>query len=290
MTNRSYEKFQSASERLSKHRFKVRATNDAKSVYDIFSHLFPVTATPSTFETPLATRNAPGVAQVDVENAEPESKKQKPENTTLDKFLSQFQSEDDASFEELMEQAKARHQKKYAWLYEQEQVARKAIEGPQETLAITDGSEGQSSQQHGVIKTWTYTPKNSFMYVPEGAPETAQEEADRKNNARSIEHSNTRLSHVFKRNLQAALSGSNEASRPELSKEKIGVDGRALGEGESPSVNGYGFVATPQIHPGKVGGLSLWCREELTVGNVHFRCGCFTPDDVGCSGRDAISN
>ena len=241
--------------------------------------MFP--ATPSTFETPLPAREASGGERGIVGDAEqPEAKKQKPENTTLDKFLSQYQSEDDASFEELMEQAKARHQKKYAWLYEQEQVARIAIEGSQGTLAITDGSEGQPSQQHGAIKTWTYTPKNSFMYVPDGAPATAQEEADRKNNARSIEHSNTRLPHVFKRKLQAALSGSSEdGSRPELSKEKIGVDGRALGEGESPSVNGYGFVATPQIHPGEV--RVAPCDAGIHCRLCTLRCGCFTLDDVG---------
>lgn len=224
------------------------------------AEIFPITATPSTFETPLATREASGDVQAEADDAEPRPKQQKMENTTLDKFLSQYQSEDDASFEELMEQSKARHQKKYAWLYEQQQAARLTLEGPPESklaiaeeskLAITDGSEGQPSLQHSAIKTWTYTPKNSFMYVPEGAPPTAQEEADRKNNARSIDHKNTRLPHVFKRRLQAALSGTAEGSRPELSKEKIGVDGKALGDGESPAVNGYGFVTTPQIHPGK---------------------------------------
>lgn len=224
------------------------------------AEIFPITATPSTFETPLATREASGDVQAEADDAEPRPKQQKMENTTLDKFLSQYQSEDDASFEELMEQSKARHQKKYAWLYEQQQAARLTLEGPPESklaiaeeskLAITDGSEGQPSLQHGAIKTWTYTPKNSFMYVPEGAPPTAQEEADRKNNARSIDHKNTRLPHVFKRRLQAALSGTAEGSRPELSKEKIGVDGKALGDGESPAVNGYGFITTPQIHPGK---------------------------------------
>ncbi len=38
----------------------------------------------------------------------------------------------------------------------------------------------------------------------------------------------------------------------EKDSEKVGVDGKIITESdETPKVNGFGFVATPQIHPGE---------------------------------------
>lgn len=185
-----------------------------------------------------------------------DAKKARPEDGKgLDEFLSQYQSEDDASFGEIMEKAEEKRREKYAWLYQGERDAKKALEAPEERLAITDGRQGETRAvdlRPASVKTWTYTGKNTLMYFPEGVELSAKEKIE-KGEQREVVHSNTRLSREFVRKTQAALpkgEGDREAGMLRASKDKVGIDGRVLAPGESPQVNGYGFVATPKIHPG----------------------------------------
>ena len=192
----------------------------------------------------------------------PDPKKLKPdEGKGLDEFLSKYQSEDDAAFGELMEKAKERQRQKYAWLYQREEDANAnaMLEGPEDRLAITEGGEGRSEvkaidYRPASVKTWRYTPKNTLMYIPDGVEQSVKEKVEgASKDSREVVHANTRLSHEFLRKTHAALvKGGGEVSKEGLAKDKVGVDGKLLGPAESPKVDGYGFVATPQIHPGKV--------------------------------------
>ncbi len=246
---------------------KVHVTSFLFSSPFVYLSLFCLAATPSTFETPSTSASGPnldraklkrsGGAQPAGDNLEAsELKKARPEDgKRLDAFLSQYQSEDDASFGEIMEKAEEKRREKYAWLYESERDARIALEAPEERLAITDGGREKElkaiDQRPASVKTWTYTGKNTLMYFPEGVELSAKEKVEAAGKGKEVVHANTRLSREFLRKTALARAGTEgQGGMLGAAKDKVGVDGRVLLPGESPQVNGYGFVATPQIHPG----------------------------------------
>lgn len=234
----------------------------------------PAATTPATFETPSvgatprmtggrATKRSgrPGEPSSSDEHL-PEAKKLKPEESKgLDQFLSKYQSEDDASFGELMEKAAEEHRLKHSWLRAKEKEYSNALEAPEQRLAITNGeSSGKergmeiAEQRRAGLNSWTYTAKNTLMYIPDGVEQSAKELVDKATKGREIAHSNTRLSREFLRKREAVVramaAGEDGDGSQKTKSDKIGVDGKTLVPGETPSVNGYKFVATPQIHPG----------------------------------------
>lgn len=93
---------------------------------------------------------------------------------------------------------------------------------------------------------------NIFCHV-KGIEYNASEKMDEVKKEREIKHSNTR----FDGNPFAVASHKNtmaNAVAQQASKQqgKIGPDGKELVVNQGPSVNGYGFVATPSPAPGKV--------------------------------------
>ena len=150
-----------------------------------------------------------------------------------------------------MEKSKQQHRERYPWLYDREEnTATLALEGPKQQLAITEGKEGEGLK-HGEIATWNYTAKNSLMYIPEGVDDTLDERIA-KSNQRVIHHVNTRLPREFLKHqlLKARGEVQGQGDTSQAAKEKVGIDGKLILPSESPQVNGYGFMTTPQIHPG----------------------------------------
>ena len=201
----------------------------------------------------------------DNEEIPPPPKVAKPEDSkSLDAFLHKYHSEDDAAFGEIMEKEEAKRRVKYAWMYEREALAesmnRPAItsgrednmrlEGGSEPLAITDGND---TEKRGEIRMWNYTAKNSLMYIPDGV-ELSAEELIKRGKGREIKQNNTRLSRDFLKKMAAAgAAGETEGvedRQKQLQKEKIGIDGKQMSVLDTPRVQGYGFVGTPQIQPG----------------------------------------
>lgn len=109
------------------------------------------------------------------------------------------------------------------------------------------------------MKSWTYTAKNSLMYIPDGLERSAMEKLGEPEKKREVVHSNTRLTSSFLRKMRGTMTtpggtseggdGSGEGG-VRRNKDKVGVDGKVLDPSNSPQINGYGFVATPQIQPG----------------------------------------
>ena len=165
-----------------------------------------------------------------------------------------------------MEKTKAQHMAKHAWLFEKEAEYARSIETPEARLAITDGRETQRCGENGSqavvkreeprrsgVETWTYTAKNTLMYIPDGLEQSVAEKMAEPDKKREVVHSNTRLSGAFLRKMHVAMRGGASADGEEVgqkNKDKVGVDGKILDPSSSPQVNGYSFVATPQIQPG----------------------------------------
>ncbi len=217
-------------------------------------------------QTPSSWLGSKRGVSLDNEESLPHPKVSKPEDSeSLDAFLQKYHSEDDASFNEIMEKEEARRREKYAWMYEREALAEsmnkpaitsgrediKRLEGRnEEPLAITDGDD---SRKHGEIKMWKYTAKNSLMYIPDAVQLSAQELIKR-GKGREIKQSNTRLPRDFLKKMAAVGAGGDgeesDVRQKQLQKEKIGIDGKQLNVLDTPTVHGYGFVATPQLQPG----------------------------------------
>ncbi len=217
----------------------------------------PAPPTPSTFETPSSTPSTREKlkrskdSNSDGSELPPDTKKPKPEEIkSLDEFLYKYHSEDDASFDEILVKAEEERERKYAWLYHQEEEYHRPLALPsgEQQLAITDTDRGGSG-----VQTWAYTAKNTLMYIPDAVEDSVQESLDKSVKRREIVHPNTRLSRSFLQKTSAAMTkatGEGEGTGGK-DNEKVGVDGKMMAESETPKVNGFGFVATPQIHPGE---------------------------------------
>ena len=162
----------------------------------------------------------------------------------LDEFLSRYESEDDASFSGMLVKASKLHHQKHAWLHKQEELSKLSVE---ERLAIADTAKSERNTRRAGLDSWTYTAKNSLMYVPDGVDSSAVELIHGPGRTRKIMHSNTRLPEQF---IQKAQLSANLESRKQPAQDKVGVDGKVLAVDESPKVNGYGFLSTPLIQPG----------------------------------------
>ncbi|XP_071485470.1 splicing factor ESS-2 homolog [Diadema antillarum] len=216
--------------------------------------------TPSTFETPIPGQfpgNTPRSTTADYKNedrpleeeeedlTQPGEKSKSDTSLSLDKYLAKHTSEDNESFSEIMAKSAEKHRQKHAWLYEaeqnhEEQAASMLQLKSSEQLAI----ESRSNSVDG----WRYQAKNALMYVPEGVDLSVAEKVMLKPKEREISHSNTRLTlDPFARpNTSETLT----FARTTKGDGKVGPDGKETNPAEGPTVNGYGFVATPSPAPG----------------------------------------
>lgn len=87
---------------------------------------------------------------------------------SLDEFLSKNTSEDNVSFEMLMKDAEKKQRAKthQAWLFEKEEFHR--LKGPESKLMIEGGEATKSDDCTKSLDSWTYTSKNTLMFVPDG--------------------------------------------------------------------------------------------------------------------------
>ncbi|EDO41932.1 predicted protein [Nematostella vectensis] len=238
--------------------------NDTERLREISSRYqsnqTPHLATPATFDTPSTIQGTPlRQGEVSSMNREQPNQSQEgdkrtkdPSNLPLDKFLAKHTSEDNASFEQIMETAREKHREKYEWLYKKEE---EHSEIQQASLALPSGKEGEQlmiEQRPAMVETWTYKNKNALMYVPEGTEHSVIEQIEKKaKGTQEVMHENTR----FSRNPfpDASCSGMlADASAAKLAQQqgKIGVDGQVIAPSETPKVNGFGFIATPSPAPG----------------------------------------
>ncbi|XP_053225027.1 splicing factor ESS-2 homolog [Podarcis raffonei] len=207
--------------------------------------------TPATFETPEAhpgdpsTLNKPKLPVKTTEEGETEEEESKDALPSLDSFLAKHTSEDNASFEQIMDVAEEKERARHSWLYDAEE---EFAQRHQEQLALPSAEEQQAlANGKAGVETWEYKAKNSLMYYPPGVPE--EESVFKK--PREVVHRNTRfLKDPFSQALSKSQLQQAAALNAQYKQGKVGPDGKELIPQESPKVNGYGFVATPSPAPG----------------------------------------
>ncbi|CAF2966651.1 unnamed protein product [Rotaria sp. Silwood2] len=178
----------------------------------------------------------------------------------LDQYLAMNTSEDNISFEQVMEETQKKERTKVhqAWLYEQQALTHSSTENePVHELPIPSIEDQAKMNNPDSSQFWPYTVKNAVMYFPEGAKLTAAEKIEQAKHVRSIHHKNTRLevdSMAVSTTTSNSLSHTSTPARPNaLIRPQIDIDGREIKRLESPQVSGYGFVVTPSPMPGAHG-------------------------------------
>ncbi|KAM3937272.1 splicing factor ESS-2 homolog [Leptodactylus fuscus] len=203
--------------------------------------------TPATFETPAGVPGTPSFTSKHREGEEGDREKTEENNEdlpSLDNFLAKHTSEDNASFDQIMEVAKEKERAKNAWLYEAEEEYKQRL---QQNLALPSVEKQAIQNGKAGLDTWEYKTHNSLMYYPEGVPDN---DAIFKK-PREVVHKNTRFQKdPFSQALSKTQLQQAAALNAQYKQGKVGPDGKELIPQESPKVNGFGFVATPSPAPG----------------------------------------
>ncbi|KAK0142015.1 Splicing factor ESS-2 [Merluccius polli] len=218
--------------------------------------------TPSSFETPLghagspssiSGRTAPSIKSGDGEGTEER------DLPSLDRFLAKNTSEDNASFEQIMELAEDKEKLRHAWLYDAEAEFKQRRE---ENLALPSSEKMAIDRVKAGLETWEYKAKNALMYYPEGVKD---DDALFKK-PREVVHHNTRfVGDPFSKALNKTQIQQAAALNAQFKQGKVGPDGKELLPHDSPTVNGYGFEGSPSPAPGVAESpLMTWGEIEST--------------------------
>ncbi|XP_054723543.1 splicing factor ESS-2 homolog [Uloborus diversus] len=205
-----------------------------------------VASTPAGFETPdVSSAASPLRSETETSRADSIASEKKP--VSLDQFLAQSTSEDNASFQIIMEKSALVHQQKYPWLYKDENEEQNKLT---KMLALPSAESDTIKEEKPELVTWAYKNQNSLMYVPPGADFTIEEKLSY-GNRKEISHNNTRFeAPPFDEEANKEAIAEAASVQAKMKEGKVGIDGKEIIPGDSPQVNGYGFVGTPVPDPG----------------------------------------
>ncbi|CAL8068563.1 unnamed protein product [Orchesella dallaii] len=179
----------------------------------------------------------------------------KPHEMGLNEFLNKYTSEDDKSFQDIIDLGIRRHKAKYAWLYDQEEVHKERMQRAME-LPTASNQQTIEYQRPSEVGTWTYKNKNAVIYIPDGAPYTSKEMAEIARKQTEVQFPNTRFLHTpFKVASKIGESDRLGGVKPlnlihGITAGKVGIGGKEIIDGQTPSVNGFKYVRTPSPTPG----------------------------------------
>lgn len=203
---------------------------------------------PATFETPLSTGNANATPRPDTPLSVKSNKSERSaaegggnqaaisNKLSLDSFLQHYTSEDNQSFQEIIETAEAKLRQKYAVFYNHEQLSAEQLQRALMLPSIEKQFEAPDPLRK--IETWKYTNMNSIMYVPDGVELTEQERVQLAERKQSIQHNATRLSQP--EDSSTSNSELNGATLPEGGVATV-----------TPRIRGFDLLRSPSPRPGE---------------------------------------
>jgi protein DGCR14 len=194
-------------------------------------------------------------------------------NLSLSGFQAKYTSEDNESFNKLLDRQNAKRQEKYSWMWHGNKIlsARQIAYRQREAKRIAaQGSHPEGTDKDKQLTlmsdwdarpanpdTWRSCPENPLMFTPssiEDSYETLQQKAETSSRAgpKQVVYSNTRL--------QSSTHSGQEATvppSPSISAIKDAIAGRprptdsepGFTGGETPRVNGYAFVDEDEPDP-----------------------------------------
>ncbi|TMW39950.1 hypothetical protein DOY81_014969 [Sarcophaga bullata] len=150
--------------------------------------------TPETFDSfefNTCTSTATTTSKATNTSSAKDNSKSVCDNHTLDSFLQAYTSEDNDSFQKIVDTADAKLRQKFAVLYNEETISADKLQKALTLPSIEQQFEEPDPMRK--IETWTYQNKNSIMYTPDGVELTEAEKIDMANRKQVIQHSATRL-------------------------------------------------------------------------------------------------
>lgn len=244
-------------------RGSVRETPNSFETPASFTPRVPPPATPSSTsdsstKIPNPTLPTPSPSPISTSALSDEKASNVDTSVGLNTFLMHNTSEDNASFETLLDKHNEQRRKKYSWMFEKERST--------EQLLLTGGIT--SNPNSNELLPWSYSAKNNFMYNKDGVPMSEKEEiAVSAGLPKQTVLENTRFqpqtiqpTEKDQSNNEAMYSmlGAEERAmllhRKQLKDGKIDLDElrgfKKVAVPMSPKVGGYGFVLTPSPAPG----------------------------------------
>lgn len=180
---------------------------------------------------------------------------------SIDSFFEKYTSEDNQSFEEIVEAAEERLKQKFAILYEAEDSSASILKNALELPAID--KQFEMTERPNKLDTWTYKNKNFLMYVPDGVEITQKEKVEMAKRKMEIDHGNTRLiSNPFDDSKNKEVIADAAKNNAKVNPEKIGLDGKTM-EQELPGIRGFSFVKTPSPAPSMIDTSELMTWGEI---------------------------
>ncbi|KAL1995297.1 hypothetical protein VTN49DRAFT_1484 [Thermomyces lanuginosus] len=182
---------------------------------------------------------------------------------SLGAFQAKYTSEDNESFNKLLDKQNAKRREKYAWLWNGNKIlsARQIAHRQREAKRLAEQGRQQTTDKQLMLATdmdarpakpdaWKSGPENNLMFIPssiEDTHETQQQKAEAESRAgpKQVLHHNTRFpaeqpqmdEHEVPPSPSVSAIKDAIAGRPRLSESEAGFSGA-----ETPRVNGYTFV------------------------------------------------
>jgi len=221
--------------------------------------------TPLTFDTPTSTlpdsTPLPPSVRSNDSSKTTSSKRSIGDNHSLDSFFGKYTSEDNQSFEEIVEAAEEKLKQKFAILYEAESTSSSILQNALELPGFE--RQFQTAERPNKLDMWTYKNKNYLMYTPDAVDFTAEEKVEMAKRRQEIDHTNTRLTfNPFdeSKNKEAITEASKNNIRG--NPEKVGLDGMTL-DHQIPQIRGFSFVKSPSPCPSLVDSSPLMTWGEI---------------------------
>ena len=213
------------------------------------------------------------------ETESPEEEEEVDSSVTLDKFASKFTSEDNASFEEIVEDAKRRDLQRLPklGLFKDGDEGRKQFNELMTLPSIED--QANNTDRPVAPITWPFQNKNPVMYLPEGAELTAQESAILTRKPQVIKENTRFKKDPFDATLSRKAIQEAALAQSQMQEGKIKADGTVV---EAPVISGYSMVpltpthvpSTPLMTWGEIEGTPQRIQTpslHSTPGTPHFR-------------------
>lgn len=168
----------------------------------------------------------------------------------LDSFQAKYTSEDNESFNSLLDEENEKRREKYAWKYHGNKMLSKQeflieqkrillLEENGTTTAVVTGEKDPEERDGDgwskEIETWKWAPTNVLMNPHPGV----EDQLDPSQGQKLIRHQNTAVPTL------EIKTGRTPAPSPSLSTVQDAIEGRV--RRDTPKVNGYGFVSTPTV-------------------------------------------
>lgn len=183
---------------------------------------------------------------------------------SLDSFLQAYTSEDNDSFQKIVDTADAKLRQKFSVLYNEETISAEKLQKALTLPSIEQQFEEPDPMRK--IETWTYQNKNSIMYTPDGVELTEAEKIDMANRKQVIQHSATRLhANPFESTQRKKTEEQNVETIATLS-DRVDADGNSVNQTNLASqLKRFDLVKTPSPRPGEAfSPLMTWGEIEGT--------------------------